>query len=214
VIFQRLLAFFFQLLYHQLAWMYDLVAWCVSLGAWKKWVQSMTQLIHGSKVLELGFGPGHLQSALLQNGFYTFGIDESMQMAGIARQRLRLMGNTSPTIVRSLGESLPFVNGSFDTVISTFPPPYIFKQETISEIFRVLNSNGEIIILLAADMPGNNVLARLIRWIMRITGQLPPSDFSFDQIIRPFEQEGFLARAAWTSRKEGSLLILTGHKFA
>lgn len=212
MIFTGLLATFFQLLYHQLAWAYDFVAWCVSLGAWNKWVRSMTHHISGSKILELGFGPGHLQIALMRAGYFTCGIDESSHMARIARRRLNRLALSQSAIVRGRGESIPFVSGHFDTVISTFPPPYIFKVETIAEIRRILKHNGQMTILLAADLPGRNILVRSLRWIMRITGQIPPPGFNLDHITQPFEQQGFKVDAAWMSQREGNLLILTGWK--
>ena len=60
---QTLLRIFFQLLYHPFAWAYDLVAGLVSLGRWKSWVLCGLPLLAG-RVLEIGFGPGHLQAAL------------------------------------------------------------------------------------------------------------------------------------------------------
>src|SRR6266545_6817971 len=60
---------FFRLLYHPFAWSYDLVAATVSLGRWKGWVKTATGLLTGPRVLELGFGPGHMQTYLVESGF-------------------------------------------------------------------------------------------------------------------------------------------------
>ena len=54
---------FFKLLYHQFSWTYDWVASIVSLGEWQNWVSSVLPYIIGPNVLEIGFGPGHLQAA-------------------------------------------------------------------------------------------------------------------------------------------------------
>ena len=75
---------FFHLLYHSFAWTYDLVASVVSFGRWKGWAKETLKLINGPRVLELGFGPGHLQAGLHAAGMEPFGLDESSQMA---RQR-------------------------------------------------------------------------------------------------------------------------------
>ncbi len=37
-------------------------------------------------------------------------------------------------------QALPFGEGSFDTVVSTFPAAYILEQETLQEAARVLRS--------------------------------------------------------------------------
>ena len=50
----------YYLLYHHFAWTYDLVADIVSLGQWKDWVRTALPYLDGC-VLELGYGPGHLQ---------------------------------------------------------------------------------------------------------------------------------------------------------
>ncbi len=63
---KTLLRFFFRLLYHQFAFTYDLVAATVSLGRWKDWVLSVVPFIEGTRILEIGHGPGHLQRALLE----------------------------------------------------------------------------------------------------------------------------------------------------
>ena len=57
---QRFMRFFFHLLYHPFAFTYDLVAATVSFGDWKNWVYSILPFINGTRILELGHGPGHL----------------------------------------------------------------------------------------------------------------------------------------------------------
>ena len=60
---QILLQPIFHLLYHQFAWTYDFVAAFVSLGRWQDWVDAVVPFMSG-RVLEIGFGPGHLQELL------------------------------------------------------------------------------------------------------------------------------------------------------
>jgi len=86
---KTLLRFFFRLLYHQFAFTYDLVAATVSLGRWKDWVLSVLPFIQGTRVLEIGHGPGHLQRALLEQNLLAVGIDESSQMGRLAKRNLR-----------------------------------------------------------------------------------------------------------------------------
>src|SRR6185503_13802859 len=85
---KTILRFFFKLLYHQFAFTYDLVSATVSLGRWKDWVISILPFIEGTRVLEIGFGPGHLQRVLLSRGLIAVGIDESRQMARLAKYNL------------------------------------------------------------------------------------------------------------------------------
>ncbi|RPJ42570.1 MAG: class I SAM-dependent methyltransferase, partial [Chloroflexi bacterium] len=115
---------FFRLLYHPLARSYDLVAATVSLGRWKSWVKSTTGLLAGPCVLELGFGPGHMQIHLAQAGYTPFGLDESWQMAHQARRRVLRSGQPA-RLARGLAQHLPFGEGSFNSAVATFPTNYI-----------------------------------------------------------------------------------------
>jgi ubiquinone/menaquinone biosynthesis C-methylase UbiE len=67
-IIQRFMRVFFHLLYHPFAFTYDLVAAVVSFGHWKDWGMTVLPFIEGTRILELGHGPGHLQRACLRTG--------------------------------------------------------------------------------------------------------------------------------------------------
>jgi ubiquinone/menaquinone biosynthesis C-methylase UbiE len=160
----------YYLLYHQFAWGYDFVAKLVSLGRWQGWVYSVVPFLNG-RVLEIGFGPGHLQRTLTEKGFLIFGLDESVQMANHASRRLRKQGVAS-RLVRSYAQYLPFSSG-FDSVVATFPSEYIYDPRTLKEIWRVLNPGGTLIILSTAWITGTRPLERLTAWLFRISGEAP-----------------------------------------
>jgi len=115
---KTILRLFFHLLYHQFAFTYDLVAAVVSLNRWKDWVLNVIPFIEGVRVLEIGYGPGHLQRSLLTlrhvaprpigqshsqdtalrhgsgqvRNLVAVGIDESAQMGQLAKRNLRRRG--------------------------------------------------------------------------------------------------------------------------
>src|SRR5512132_3245594 len=97
---RAILRFFFYLLYHPFAFAYDLVATTVSLGRWKDWVLSVIPFIEGTRILEIGHGPGHLQRNLLSRDLFAVGVDESAQMGRLAgknlKRWLRLGSSSSP----------------------------------------------------------------------------------------------------------------------
>ncbi len=161
---QRFMRFFFHLLYHPFAFTYDLVAAVVSFGNWKDWVFSILPFIEGTRILELGHGPGHLQRLLHDRGLSPVAIDESPQMGGVAKRRL----GPSQKLTRGLAQSLPYQSETFDTILSTFPAEYIFDMQTLSEAHRVLRNRSRLIVLLAA-WPKNLFLA----WLFKVTGQSP-----------------------------------------
>jgi ubiquinone/menaquinone biosynthesis C-methylase UbiE len=210
----RFLRIFFHLLYHSFAWAYDLVAWTVSLGRWRDWGKSVIPFIEGTRALELGHGPGHLQRILRDLSLFAVGLDESQQMGYLAKRRLLGNGYTQTNLARGLAQSLPFPIGSFDTVISTFPSEYIFEQSTLLEARRVLTSGGRLIVLPAAWITGKSTLERLMSWLFRFTGQTPsdPLEKVKQKLSQPFASAGFQVEIRQVEVKSSLVLILIGTK--
>jgi ubiquinone/menaquinone biosynthesis C-methylase UbiE len=201
---KTLLRFFFQLLYHQFAFTYDLVAATVSLGRWKDWVLSVLPFIQGTRVLEIGHGPGHLQRVLLEQNLLAVGIDESSQMGRLAKRNLRRFFHsnagepphfayTQINLTRGISQDLPFAAESFDTLVSTFPSEYIFDPKTLAEALRVLAGNGRFIILPGATILGRGIMDRAMAFLFRITGETPPnlSEILHERSKKPFAAAGF-----------------------
>lgn len=182
---------FFRLLYHQFAWAYDGVAWVVSIGAWQKWVNSVVPLVKGPKILEIGFGPGHLLTTLSSKGFITFGLDESQQMIKLASKRLKNLG-FSRDLLQGEAQSLPLANESLHQVVMTFPAEYILNPATLVEIHRVLMKGGVAYILPFAWITGRTPWHRLAAWVNHITGEAPDWD---ERMLEPLENSGF--KTSW-----------------
>lgn len=162
--------FFFHHFYHSLSWTYDSVAAVVSVGRWRDWGRTVLPHLTGTRILELGFGPGHLQSALVEAGFQASGLDESRQMCRQAAGNIRKKG-FSPALLRGYAQNLPFANSVFDSLVATFPSEYIIAAETLSEAHRVLKENGRLVVALSA-LPGAASLPdRAATWLFHVTGQ-------------------------------------------
>ena len=206
------LRFFFKLLYHQFAFAYDLVAATVSVGRWQDWVMSILPYIVGTRVLEIGFGPGHLQQRLLlSRGLLAVGIDESWQMALLAGRNLKRFSARSesaratPTLstpqhaytqsnlTRGLAQTLPFSTGSFDTVVATFPAEYITDPATLLEVKRCLSGRGRFVVLPVAMQMGRGLLERATSLLFRVTRQTPvdPMEVVKERLSKPFVEAGF-----------------------
>ena len=151
-IYRRLLHWAFEKLYHEFAWSYDLVAAAVSLGQWQHWTYAALPYVRGGRVLELGCGTGYLQLALAQAALPHVGYDESAQMIRRARRRLQAGGFES-RILRGLAQTLPFPAATFTDVVVTFPAPYIFDPRTLEEIRRVLERDGQLVIVDDGHVP-------------------------------------------------------------
>lgn len=202
---RRFMRFFFHLLYHPFAFTYDLVAWLVSFGKWNDWVLSIFPHIAGTRILELGHGPGHLQRFLRGRGLDPVALDESLQMSRIAARRL----GQGHKLARALSQSLPFPSNSFDTLVSTFPSEYIVDPRTLSEIERVLIPGGTLIVLPAA-FPSN----RFLKWLYKVTGESPAllDEALKERMKRPFIQAGFNTDAQINSLKSSNLVIIIAKK--
>jgi len=200
------LRWFFHLLYHQLAWIYDLVAWVVSLGQWQNWIRAGIPYLYQDSpmVVEIGFGPGHLQSALIQKGFRTIGLDQSAQMCRQASRRLRKL-HLQSNLVNARSQQLPFPSDSMPQIVSTFPSEYINDPHALQELFRVLSPGGTIIVILFAWITGKNILERAMAWLFRVTGETPAWN---EQYLDPIRSMGFLAHSEMTTLPRSKLLII------
>ncbi len=239
--FAPVLRVFFKLLYHQFAWTYDAVAFLVSLGRWKPWVLSVLSYIDSPRILELGFGPGHLQEALLERGVRPVGLDASRQMSSLVVKRLRKKG-FNYAVVNGYTQFIPFPSSYFTQVVATFPTEYISRPLSLHEINRVLTPDGELLILPAAWIVGRSPLERLAAWLFRVTRQapesrpvsslkdtaagaqlknpgqstpVPPSEIPEnirESFLRPLEQAGFSASAEVIHIKASVALLIRASK--
>jgi ubiquinone/menaquinone biosynthesis C-methylase UbiE len=192
MILRSFMRLFFHLLYHSMAWTYDIVAGMVSAGRWKNWVRSILPLMDGKQVLELGIGPGTLQTALLEAGISAVGLDESRQMLRIAKNGIERQFPDRLKILRCRAEHLPFPVGAFDTVTATFPSEYIFRPETLSECKRVLRPGGKFILLIGVEFGGRSLRSIFLRGLYRFTGQGVPDSRLLTQIEERINQFGFV----------------------
>jgi ubiquinone/menaquinone biosynthesis C-methylase UbiE len=208
---QNLLRPVFYLLYHQFAWTYDLVAAVVSLGRWKEWVGTALPYLSG-QVLEIGFGPGHLQASLIEKNISTFGLDESPQMVRQATKRLRNKG-VSYHLIRGYAQNLPFPGETFNNVVATFPAEYIFDPQTLNEIRRVLLPGGQLVIIPTAWITGAGSLERLAAWVFRVSGEAPgyPNLMAANVKAR-FVNSGFVATSEIVEKRGSQVLVIVAKK--
>jgi len=198
---RTLLRIFFHILYHQFAFAYDLVAAAVSFGHWKNWTQEVIPFIEGTRTLEIGHGPGHLQRILLSRGLDSVAIDESSAMGRLAKQTL----SPSLNLTRGLAQQLPFADEVFDTVIATFPTEYFTELETLSEVKRCLSDGGSFVILPVA-MPKN----RFLSWLFKVTGQAPSDAMKVirEKMEEPFIKSEFDVQTHVIDKPSGTLIVL------
>ena len=148
-------------LYHEFAWSYDWVSWLVSFGRWSAWRSLALAEVVGEDVLELGFGTGALLSELSARGFHVTGLEHSPEMHRVAARRLAATGHHVSCLLAA-AQAMPLADHRFDTVLSTFPAPYILESSTLQECRRVLRANGRLVIVGLWVTPRSQGLRRLL----------------------------------------------------
>jgi ubiquinone/menaquinone biosynthesis C-methylase UbiE len=224
--YRRAVRWAFARLYREFAWTYDAVAWLVSRGLWRRWLLAALPELHG-RVLELGFGPGHLQLALAaRDGRPALGLDASPHMAAQAGRRLARAGH-APRLIRGVAQAIPLPAASVDTVVATFPAEYILDPQAHAEIRRVLAPGGRIVIVDGAQLTGGPgadrpgllsawlglAYARLIDLVYRLT--LQGSVRAEAPVAAPpvrLPLAGFTLAARWVEVGPSRVAVIVGRR--
>jgi ubiquinone/menaquinone biosynthesis C-methylase UbiE len=201
----------YQLLYHQLSWSYDLAASLVSIGNWSKWTETGLHRIHPPKILEIGFGPGHLLKKMAASGLECTGIDASSQMCHKAEKNLKTTNDYAhfPVIIQGSSGFLPFPDHVFNSIIATFPSNYIFIQDTFKEASRVLVENGNLVIVLSAVITGSRLWERIIAQFFSSPDN---NDHLYDAVVSPLANPYFRLNSTWINLPTSKVLLIEGIK--
>lgn len=132
-------------LYHRFAWAYDFIAWLVSFGNWSKWRRDVLQYIKNGKILEIGFGTGALLVTMKRKGCDVYGLEPSSEMLKVTGRRMKREG-ISLLILQATAQAIPFPGHSLNNILSTFPSGYIYDDDSLKEIERVLAVGGRVLI--------------------------------------------------------------------
>src|SRR5271163_3679063 len=92
-----------------------------------------------ARLLDVGCGAGQTLVASDLKGARAFGVEYDHDPLRLGK---KMAGNVE--FVRASGESLPFMDGSFDFVISRVALPYMRVAVAVAEIARVLKPGGAI----------------------------------------------------------------------
>ncbi|MCS7261587.1 MAG: class I SAM-dependent methyltransferase [Anaerolineae bacterium] len=163
-----LIRLIFRLLYYEMAWAYDVVAWLVSFGQWAAWRRTVVPYLREGPLLDLAHGTGGLMADLVQMGWMPVGLDLSPYMGRIARRKLLRKGVT-PRLVRARAQHLPFRDGSFATIVMTFPAEFALERQTLMEAARVLQPYGRLVIVAMGYMRPVPLVRQLIQWAYALT---------------------------------------------
>lgn len=141
---------------------YDNLTQLLSVGQWEKWQNRVFEDITGTKVLEIGVGPGRLLIRMAKKGYAVTGIEIQKGMAYEARRRVKKAG-FDVDILHKTVYKLPLKDETFDDIVMTFVMAEIVDlDKAIEEMKRVLKKGGKIIVI-AGGMPmDKNIVARFL----------------------------------------------------
>ena len=110
------------------------------------------------RILDVGCGAGQtLIASNLRKTVFAVGVDVDHSALVYGRQQ-----TTKVHFVRSKGEALPFANSSFDLVICRVALPYMHIDRALGEMFRVLDEQGELwLVLHSLSMTARELLDSL-----------------------------------------------------
>jgi ubiquinone/menaquinone biosynthesis C-methylase UbiE len=202
-----LIRFAFHHFYNTFAFTYDAVSALVSRGEWREWARAALPFLRGPRVLDLACGPGNLLLDLARGGYAVIGADLSASMLRITREKFR-RANLNPRLVRARAQDLPFRARSFDSLVLTFPPGFIFDPRALAEIRRVLAEDGRMVWVDAGRLYPRGAWSRFLNWALDFTNTGTGLDPAFDFLTRA----GFEFRVEQIRREKSSVSVIVAHK--
>jgi len=130
----------------------------------KKW-----GLPAGSRVVDLGCGPGLLTRDLAKMGYSGVGLDSSASMIEFSAHQAQA-GGLSDSWKYQLGdvEAIPFPDASFDAAICSGVIDYLpTDDKLIAEAARILKPGGHFIVCFTNKFGYTVSLSKLIYWLKR-----------------------------------------------
>ncbi len=138
---------------------------------WKRWVAARTAVAPGQTTLDVGCGTLLLEEGQLGSGRRFVGLDLSKEMITVGREKA--LGNV-PLVVNGDAESLPFPDGSFDSVVSCYVAKYVRTSKFAGELGRVTRPGGVVALYDFAKPRGASApfLKLYIQWGLPLAGRL------------------------------------------
>ncbi len=156
--------------YDRLSILYDAVDWFTGNATHHLRLRAWPYLPPaGSRVLEIGFGSGRLHVQLAES-FEMSGLDLAPGMARLTKRRLAARALAS-TLCRGSVYALPWPDGHFDAVISTFAfSAFTDAERALDEMVRVIRPGGKVIVVDAGEASDGNAMAHFLAALWEWSG--------------------------------------------
>ncbi len=110
---------------------------------WKRFLLEEADLKRGLRVLDLACGTGLLEDRLLRRDCEVVGLDLTEKMIRVGRKR---RGSGLASLLVGDAENIPFMDESFDVVLSCYLPKYCRADRIAGEVRRVLRLGGRVLL--------------------------------------------------------------------
>jgi ubiquinone/menaquinone biosynthesis C-methylase UbiE len=137
----------FRFLYWSGQWVYDPLTALFFGPAWHNWRRTVLPWVGPGPTLEIGCGTGNLLPEISARSRFVVGMDRSSSMLSAA-VRNGIPKNSELCLADAT--ILPFLDGVFDSVVSTFPANFIAAPKTLDEIARVIRPGGAFVVVVSA----------------------------------------------------------------
>jgi SAM-dependent methyltransferase len=158
------LAFAFSRLYNEFAWAYDKISYLVSRGEWHRWQLAALPRLRGPRILDIGFGTGDLLSEMRNQGYLCYGVELSPSMLRMAKRK-----GVKVPLCQARAQDMPFRDGAFDSLVSTFPSSFILDPRAQRETARLLAPGGRLVVVDEGRLLGRDPCSRFLNWAREIT---------------------------------------------
>lgn len=175
-------------MFNNIAGSYDLLNHLLSLGIDKIWRKRLIKHLMSStpgKVLDIATGTGDIAIELFRRGVEVTGIDIAQKMLDKANEKCAAERKSStplPLFLLASADEIPFPDHSFDAVTIGFGiRNFENREQSLKEIFRVINNGGQLAILEFAS-PKNRIWRALYTFyfhnILPVAGKIISKDMS------------------------------------
>ena len=110
---------------------------------WKDWVARRLGADAKGLVLDVGCGTLVLEERMARLGTRFVGLDLSPQMVRVARAK---SASNVTLLTNADAESLPFPDGTFDSVVSCYVPKYVDPAGFVRELARVMRPGADVLL--------------------------------------------------------------------
>lgn len=151
------------------------------------------RVANGTRVLDVGTGPGSVAARAVTRGATVVGIDQAPGMLTLARAK-----HPSVDFRPGNAEELPFGAGRFDAVLASFVLLHVARQDqALAEFARVLSDGGRVALTLWS--PESAVHAVFLQSMAEVGVRLPANVPAGPPILRPdHEVVAMVERAGFT----------------